>query len=230
MARQVGLQPILLLVLERGLAQVADHLVDFVLEERDLASGVDPDVPGEVAFGYGRGHLGHSPDLGREVGGQLVDVVGQVLPGAGRTGHVRLAAEHPVDADLSSHGRDLLREGGQRVGHVVDGVRQRRDLALGFEDHFAAKVAVGHGGNDPGNAAHLVGQVAGHQVHVVGQVFPGAGHALHPGLAAQLAFGADLTRHPGDLRSKGIELVDHHVDGVLQLEDLALDLDRDLPR
>src|SRR5207245_17651 len=105
-----------------------------------------------------------------------------------------------------------------------------RDLALGFEDHFAAKVAVGHGGNDPGNAAHLVGQVAGHQVHVVGQVFPGAGHALHPGLAAQLAFGADLTRHPGDLRSKGIELVDHHVDGVLQLEDLALDLDRDLPR
>ena len=38
------------------------------------------------------------------------------------------------------------------------------------------------------------------------------------GLAAELALGADLAGHPGDLVGEGRELVDHRVDGVLQLE------------
>ena len=33
------------------------------------------------------------------------------------------------------------------------------------------------------------------EVHAVGQVLPRAGDALHVGLAAELAFGADLARH-----------------------------------
>ena len=72
------------------------------------------------------------------------------------------------------------------------------------------------------------GQVVGHDVHVVGEVPPGPGHAPHHGLPAQAALGADLAGHPGDLRGERAELVDHGVDGVLQLEDLALDVDGDL--
>ena len=37
-ALEVGLQPVLLDVLARRLAQVADHLVELVLEDRDLAA------------------------------------------------------------------------------------------------------------------------------------------------------------------------------------------------
>ena len=36
----------------------------------------------------------------------------------------------------------------------------------------------------------------GHEVDVVGEVLPGAGDARHLRLAAELAFGADLARHP----------------------------------
>ena len=50
----------------------------------------------------------------------------------------------------------------------------------------------------------------------------------HRGLAAELAFGADLARHAADLAGEGVELIDHRVDGVLQLQDLALDFDGDL--
>ena len=46
--------------------------------------------------------------------------------------------------------------------------------------------------DDLGDVAHLGGEVAGQEVDVVGEVLPGAGDALHVGLAAQLAFGADL--------------------------------------
>ena len=44
-----------------------------------------------------------------------------------------------------------------------------------------------------------LGQVAGHEVHGVGEVLPGAGHAGHVGLAAELALGADLAGDAGDL-------------------------------
>src|SRR5205823_13023446 len=78
--------------------------------------------------------------------------------------------------------------------------------------------------------SHLAGQVAGHGVHAVGQVLPGAGDALDVRLAAELALGADLARDAGHLRGEGAELVHHGVDGVLQLEDLALDVHGDLLR
>ena len=81
-AGQVGLQPVLLLVGPRRLAQVGDHLVDVVLELGDLAAGLDGDRPGQVALGHGGGHLGDRAHLGGQVAGQLVDVLGEPLPGA----------------------------------------------------------------------------------------------------------------------------------------------------
>ena len=101
---------------------------------------------------------------------------------------------------------------------------------LHVDGDLLRQVAVGDGRGHLGDVAHLAGQVAGHRVHAVGQVLPGAGHALHLGLAAELAFGADLAGHAGHLGGEGAELVDHRVDGVLQLEDLALDVDGDLLR
>ena len=45
---------------------------------------------------------------------------------------------------------------------------------------------------------------------------------LHLGLAAELAFRADFAGHARHFRGERVELVHHRVDGVLQLEDLAL--------
>ncbi len=51
------------------------------------------------------------------------------------------------------------------------------------------------------------------------------------GLAAELAFGADLARHARHFgRRTSVELIHHRVDGVLQLEDFALHVHRDLAR
>src|SRR5207245_10777811 len=83
------------------------------------------------------------------------------------------------------------------------------------------QVYVGHRGGDLGDVAHLARQVRCHEVDVVGQVLPDAADAAHLGLAAQLAVGADLAGDAGDLGGEGVELVEHGVDGVLQLEDLA---------
>src|SRR6185436_11580287 len=90
------------------------------------------------------------------------------------------------------------------------------------------QVASRNGGRDFGDVAHLTGQVARHEVDVVGEVLPRAGDADDVGLAAELAFGADFACDARDFGGERVELVDHRVDGVLQLENLALDRNGDL--
>src|SRR5206468_602883 len=121
-------------------------------------------------------------------------------------------------------------KGIELIDHGVDRVLQLQDLALDVHRDFAGEVAFGHRRRHAGDVAHLGGEIAGHQIDIVGQILPGACHSLDLGLAAQLAFGAYPTRRSSDLGGKGIELIDHGVDSVLQLEDLAFDVDGDLAR
>ena len=228
--REVRLQPVLLGVALGSPAEVADHRVDVVLELRHLAARVHLDRPREVALGDRGGDLGDRTHLRREVRGEQVHVVGEVLPGAGDAGHLRLAAELAVGADLARDPRHLGGERVELVDHRVEGVLQLQDLALDVDRDLAREVAVGDGGGDLGDVAHLRREVRRHRVHVVGQVLPHPAHALDLGLAAELAVGADLARDARHLGGERVELVDHRVDGLLDLQDLAAHVDRDLAR
>ena len=211
-------------------AQVADHGVDVVLELGHFAARLDLNRAREIALGDGGGDFRDGAHLRRQVGGEEIDVVGQILPRAGGAGHVGLAAKPAFDADFARHRRHLLGERRQRVGHVVDRVGERGDFALGFDGELLPQVAVGDGGHDLHDAAHLVGEVGGHDVDVVGEILPGAGDAGDAGLAAELAFGADLARHARHFGREGVQLIHHRVDGVLQLENFAFHVDGDLAR
>src|SRR5262249_24933065 len=83
---------------------------------------------------------------------------------------------------------------------------------------------------DFGDVAHLRREVRRHRIDAVGEVLPSAGDAEHVGLTAEAAFGADLAGHAGHLAGERVELVDHRVDGFLELQDLATDVDGDLFR
>ena len=201
--------------------ELVDHRVDRVLQLEDLALHVDGDLLRKVAVGDGRGHVGDVAHLAGQVAGHEVDVVGEVFPGAGDAVHLGLAAELAFGADLAGDARDFGGEGVELVDHGVDGVLQLEDLAVHVDGDLLRKVAVGDGGGDFGDVAHLAGEVAGHGVDVVGEVLPGAGDARHVGLAAELAFGADFAGDAGDLGGEAVELVDHGVDGFFELQDLA---------
>ena len=67
---------------------------------------------------------------------------------------------------------------------------------------FFDRSPLGDGGGHLGDVADLAGQIAGHQVHAVGQVGPGAGDAFDLRLAAELAFRAHFA---GDARHFGSE-------------------------
>src|SRR5207245_9699697 len=120
--------------------------------------------------------------------------------------------------------------GPELVALRVHGVLALEDLAADVDGDLSGEVAVGDGGGDLGDVTDLRGQVAGHGVDGVAEVLPGAGHATYVGLTAELALGADLAGDARHLRGERADLIDHRVDGVLELQHLAADVHGDLPR
>ena len=102
---------------------------------------------------------------------------------------------------------------------------QLENFAFHVDGDFAGEVAASHGGGDLGDVSDLGGQVSGHGVDGVGQVLPGAGHAGHDGLAAELAVGAHFAGHARDFRRERTQLIHHRVDGFFQLQNFAADID-----
>ena len=77
----------------RRLGEVLDHLVDRVLQLRDLALGLDRDRARQVALRHRLRHLGDRTQLRRQRAGELVHVVREALPHAGDAFDLRLDAE-----------------------------------------------------------------------------------------------------------------------------------------
>jgi hypothetical protein len=82
-------------------------------------------------------------------------------------------------------------------------VKERSDLAPRDEGELFRQIAGGHRGDDPADAADLVGEVRGHHVDVAGELLPGSGNARNLRLSSELSFGADVLGDARDLGGKG---------------------------
>ena len=207
--------------------ELVHHRVDGVLEFENFALHVDRDLARQVAAGDGRRDFGDVSDLAGEVSGHGVDGVGEILPRSGDAGHVGLSAESTFGTDFAGHAGDFAGEPVELVDHRVEGFFQLQDFAAHVDRDFARQIAAGDGCRDFGDVSNLASQVAGHEVDVVGEIFPCAANAGHLRLAAELAFGTDFAGHARDFASEGVQLVDHRVDGVFEFENFALHVDGD---
>src|SRR5215475_1439748 len=226
--REVRLEPILLTIALGRFAQIGNHCIDVVFQVGHFAAGLHLNRAREVTLGHRRGNLRDRTNLAGEVRSKQVDVAREVPPGTGRAGDVCLSTETAFDTDLTRDVRHLISKSPESIGHIVDGLGEGGDLTLCLDGEALIEITLGHRCHDLGDPADLFGQVRSHEIDVVGEVLPGAGDPRHHGLAAELALGADLTGHTTDLTGKCIELVDHRIDRILQLQDLAFDVDRDL--
>ena len=160
--------------------------------------------------------------LGSEVAREPIDAVGELLPHAGDAPDVGLRAELALGTDLAGDADDLGRERAQLIDGRVDGVLELEDLSPRLDGDLLGEVALGDGGRDQGDVAHLGGQVAGQRVDVVDEVLPGAREAFDAGLHAELAFAAHFANDPRDTRRDGAEPLHHGVDGRSQAGGIRL--------
>src|SRR5207249_2890002 len=142
------------------------------LELQNLATDVDGDLLGQVAFRDGDRHVGDVANLVREVRRHRVDVVREVLPNACDTGDLGLAAELSVRTDLARDAAHLRGESVELIAHRVDGDLQLQDFSFDVDGDLAREVPACHGCSHFGNVADLTREVRRHRVHVVGQVLP----------------------------------------------------------
>ena len=188
------------------------------LQLQDFAGHVHGDLLGKVAACDRRRHIGDVAHLRRQVRGHEVHAVGQVLPGPGHARDLGLTAQLAFGADLARHARDFGSKRVELVDHRIDGVFQFENLATDVDRDLAREVAAGDRRGDVGDIADLRGEVAAHRVHGVGEILPGTGNAGHDGLTAELAIGADLAGDARDFRGKRAQLIDHRIDGFLELQ------------
>src|SRR5205085_1205980 len=139
-----------------------------------------------------------------------------------------LSAQLAFGADLAGHTGDFRGEAVELIDHCVDRVLQFENLAFDLDSDLTAQVAARDRRRDVGDVAYLPRQVVRHEIDVVGEILPHTGHARHLGLAAEFSLRADFAGHAADFASEAIQLVDHGVDGVLQLQNLTAHGDGDL--
>ncbi len=209
-------------------AQRVGHVVDRLGEGGHFPLRFEDELLIQISVRDRGDDLDDTANLLRQVRRHYVDVVGQVLPDPGHARHLRFGPELPLDAYFARQRGHLVGERPERVGHVVDRLGEGGDFALRFEDELLAQIAVRDRGHDFDDPADLARQVGRHYVDVVGKVLPGSGDPLHLRLPAELPFGPDLFRNPRDLCGERIQLVDHLVDDVFDLEDFPLHVDGDL--
>src|SRR5207245_5149859 len=94
------------------------------------------------------------------------------LPDAAVTRDLALATPISFRADLARDARHLVGERVELVDHRVDRLLELEDLAPDVDRDLLGEVALLDRGRDLGDVADLAGQVAGHEVHVLREVFP----------------------------------------------------------
>ena len=105
---------------------------------------------------------------------------------------MRLPAKLPFGSHFAGHACDFGGERVQLVHHGVDGFFQQQNFATHIHCNFLGEIAACDRRRDLGNVSHLAGQVAGHRIDRVGEIFPCAANALHNRLTSQLAVSSNF--------------------------------------
>ena len=144
-------------------------------------------------------------------------------------GHHGLHAEPAFGADFARHARHFRGEGAELLDHRVDRFLELQNLAAHVDGDFPGQVAVGNGDVTsamlrtwPVRLEAIEFTLSVRSFHV--PATPGTG-AWPPSLPSVPTSRA--TRVTSE--ANGRELIDHRVDGFLELQDFALHIDGDLP-
>ncbi len=150
----------------------------------------------KIAAGHGGRNLGDVSHLASQVAGHQVDGVGEIFPGTGDVGHLRLAAQFAVRSDFAGHARHFGGEHAQLLNHRVDDVRGAQELAfertpIHVQAHRLGKISLRDGGDGARNFRRRPQQVFHQRVDRNFHLAPCASRLVEPSALAGFALFAD---------------------------------------
>ena len=190
----------------------------------NLSSDIHGDFLREIAIGHSRCHRRNVANLRGQVGCHVIDRVGQIFPLTRHPFDFRLPTENAFRADLARHTRHFRGKGTKLIHHLVDGVLQFKELAAHIDGDFLSEIPICYGRCHCRDIADLRSEVGRHEVHVVRQIFPGAGNAFDFRPAAEFAFRPHFARHARHFRRETAQLLDHRVYDPCRTQKLSLEL------
>ena len=140
-----------------------------------------------------------------------------------------MPAELAVGANLARHTCNFAGERIKLIHHRVDGVLQLQNFPLHVYGDLSGEVPISYGSGHLRNISDLCGKITGHRVDAVGQILPSACNPPHFGLTSKFAFSTHFASHAGYFGCKRAKLIDHRVDSIFQLQNLAANIDSDFP-
>ena len=180
--------------------ELIHHRVDGVLQLENFASDIDRDLLRKIAIGHGvvtsamlRTWLVRFEAIEFTLSVRSFQVPATPFTSACPPSFPSVPTSRATRVTSDANDDELIH-------HRVDGVLQLENFAPDIDRDLLRQVAIGDGGGHFGDVTHLGGQVARHEVHVVGQILPGAADAFHIGLAAEFSFGTDFAGHARHFR------------------------------
>ncbi len=132
----------------------------------------------------------------------------------------------PSEPDFAGHAGHFGGKTVELVHHRVDGVLQLENLPLHVDGNLSRRSPRATAVVTSGNVSHLARQVGRHASSRSRSSPSTSPPPRAPRLTAELPLGPDFTRHAGHFRREPVELVHHRVDGLLELQNLPLHVDR----
>src|SRR6185312_8039120 len=172
--------------------ELIDHGVDGVLQLKNFSFYVHGDLAGQIATSNSRRDFSNVSHLTREVAGHSIDRVSEILPGTSNARHIGLTTQSSFGSDFASDARHLSGKRAQLLDHGVECFFKLQNFAANVDRNFFRKIAGGYGGCHFCNVSYLTSEVAGHEVHIVGEILPRSRDARHVCLSTESAFCSDF--------------------------------------
>ena len=141
-----------------------------------------------------------------------------------------MSAQLALGSHFARYARHFAGERIQLIHHHIDRVLQFENFALHVHGDFAGQISSRDRSRYFRDVSYLTGEVSGHRVDRVGQIFPRTGDSRHVGLTTETPFGSDFARHTGYFAGEPVELVHHRVESFFKLQDFAANVNGDFAR
>src|SRR5207237_9344913 len=123
-----------------------------------------------------------------------IHVVGEILPRTTDTRHFCLPAQLTLSSYFARNTGYFRRKRAELINHRVDRILELENLSTRVSRDFPRQISARNRCGNVSDVSHLTSEIARHEIHVVGEIFPRSTDVRHLSLPTELSLRSYLAR------------------------------------